>query len=351
MEPQCPAPPADRPAAIPRAPVPLVLVTGFLGAGKTTFLRSLLQHLAGRGMAADVILNDYGNASLDAVSLAEHAASLLPLAGSCACCETMDVMLDALVAGKDRTSDVVLVELNGTADPIPILESLSLLPEFTRCEPILQVALVDATRWGTREFATALEIQQVETASHLLITRLDQLPPAEAHRIRDEVAFHNPTANPVTAVTFVALLAMLTEQRKYGFPTAAAAPLRPSSQDPEAVRRQTHAFTSLQVPLPRMVKHSAILWWMKKLPGGVLRAKALVALADAPGLHFLYQRVGSEADEFPIELPPGASDPARRPSAVLIGPNLDPDAIATLTREAFGILVEPPPAPASRFSI
>ena len=70
-----------------------------------------------------------------------------------------------------------------------------------------------------------------------------------------------------------------------------------------------------------------------------------------PGLHFLYQRVGSEADEFPIELPPGASDPARRPSAVLIGPNLDPDAIATLTREALGILVEPPPAPASRFSL
>ena len=66
---------------------PLVLVTGFLGAGKTTFLRALLAELASRNITADVILNDYGNAALDAASLAEHAASLLPLAGSCACCE------------------------------------------------------------------------------------------------------------------------------------------------------------------------------------------------------------------------------------------------------------------------
>jgi G3E family GTPase len=263
----------------------------------------------------------------------------------------MDVMLDALVAGKDRTSDVVLVELNGTADPIPILESLSLLVEFTRCAPILQVALVDATRWGTREFATALEIQQVETASHALITRLEQLPAAEAQRIQEEVSFHNPTARAATPEALASLLAVLIEQGKSGFLPATAALLRAVSQDPELVRQQTHAFTSLKVLLPRMVKHSAILWWMKNLPGGVLRAKALVALTDAPGLHFLYQRVGSEADEFPIELPPGASDPARRPSAVLIGPNLDPDAVASLTREAFGILVEPSPAPASRFSL
>jgi Ni2+-binding GTPase involved in maturation of urease and hydrogenase len=61
---------------------PSLMVTGFLGAWKTTFLRSLLISLHARHIAADVILNDYENAEVDASTLREDAASVEALAAS-----------------------------------------------------------------------------------------------------------------------------------------------------------------------------------------------------------------------------------------------------------------------------
>ncbi|HBM78816.1 MAG TPA: hypothetical protein DD438_11950 [Verrucomicrobiales bacterium] len=73
------------------SPRPLLLVAGFLGAGKTSLIRSLLAQLQRRGIKADVILNDIANANIDAASInPDHAASISPLAASCACCESLE---------------------------------------------------------------------------------------------------------------------------------------------------------------------------------------------------------------------------------------------------------------------
>ncbi|MDP4792509.1 MAG: CobW-like GTP-binding protein, partial [Verrucomicrobiales bacterium] len=70
-------------------PKPLLFLTGFLGAGKTTLLRALLNEYRESGRSADVILNDFENAELDASTLPPGAAPIAPIAPiapSCACC-------------------------------------------------------------------------------------------------------------------------------------------------------------------------------------------------------------------------------------------------------------------------
>ena len=64
---------------------PLLFLTGFLGAGKTTLLRGILTESQKLGRSCDVILNDFENAELDAATLPSYAASIAPIAASCAC--------------------------------------------------------------------------------------------------------------------------------------------------------------------------------------------------------------------------------------------------------------------------
>ncbi|MGC6435079.1 MAG: GTP-binding protein, partial [Verrucomicrobiales bacterium] len=73
---------------------PLLLVAGFLGTGKTSLIRGLLNDFSEYGMKADVILNDIANAELDAASInTNHASSIVPLSASCACCESLEELM------------------------------------------------------------------------------------------------------------------------------------------------------------------------------------------------------------------------------------------------------------------
>jgi G3E family GTPase len=99
---------------------PVVLITGFLGAGKTTLLRDLLASLNEEGIASNVILNDYADATMDSATLEEFAKNVEPLTATCACCEGLDFLLDLSVKSRKSKSDILFIELNGTADPVPI---------------------------------------------------------------------------------------------------------------------------------------------------------------------------------------------------------------------------------------
>jgi G3E family GTPase len=76
---------------------PLVLITGFLGSGKTTRLRELLPHLIEAGVRPHVILNDYANADVDSATLRDLVPDITPITGSCVCCDSRDELFDVLV--------------------------------------------------------------------------------------------------------------------------------------------------------------------------------------------------------------------------------------------------------------
>ena len=99
---------------------PLLFITGFLGAGKTTLLRGLLDELKALNRTADVILNDFENAEIDASTLQGEATSIFPIAASCACCGSLEDLVKLCLAAQSSESDIMLIELNGTADPLPV---------------------------------------------------------------------------------------------------------------------------------------------------------------------------------------------------------------------------------------
>ena len=317
---------------------PMVLLSGFLGAGKTTLLRNCLTALAGRQLLADVILNDRENAELDCEALRDHAASVSPLAGSCVCCEGLDELADlALTASRSR-HDVLFVELNGTADPIPILETFTLMESRFMMRPRWQVCVIDVRHFGGRRAFRDLEALQLETASHVFLSHSDGIEPSDMIRLRDRIRAINPGASETDGASLSEDLAQaVARQPRLTVGRAASLSVGPrglpSPRLPDPRHRLAHEFTGCQILLPEPLDALQLVAWLATLPDSVVRAKALVRTLDQPRFRQLFERVGGDVCPDPIRVPIADRVPT---SAILIGADLHPKALLESARCRLG---------------
>ena len=108
---------------------PVTIVTGFLGAGKTTLIRHVLEHANGRRLA--LIINEFGDVGVDGEILRACGIESCPedniveLANGCLCCTVADDFIPAIEAllGRDAAPDHIIVETSGLALPKPLLKA------------------------------------------------------------------------------------------------------------------------------------------------------------------------------------------------------------------------------------
>ena len=316
---------------------PMVLFSGFLGAGKTTSLRKLLGLLPSYQVTSDVILNDYENADLDAETLQEKVASIAPLSASCACCGGLDDLVNLAITARGTRSDVLLIELNGTADPIPLLETFTLLETKLKFRPRWQVAVIDGRNFGQRGDYDELETQQLQTASHYILSHTDSISKARREEVQGQIRDLNPHASRTTVTRLSTSLA------------AAVADTRPrihphdKQESPALPRRRghrlAHSFTGCRILLPPQVRTEKMTDWLVTLPETVIRAKALVTVVEKPECRKLFERVGIDFIPEPTEVPIIGKVP---PSAILIGPKLEPEGLLVHAQKHFGPTVKIP---------
>ena len=147
--------------------IPLVLLTGFLGAGKTRFLTTAIPALHAQGLRVRVLLNDFENANIDAARLAELTALVTPLAGECVCCTSLEELLAALESVPPEPDTVLLIEANGATEAGDLLASLTMDRRLAQYTLPLQLTVVDAKRWQKRWFHNKLEASQTRSATHV----------------------------------------------------------------------------------------------------------------------------------------------------------------------------------------
>jgi G3E family GTPase len=305
-------------------PKPLLFLTGFLGAGKTTLLRGILAESRKLRRTADVILNDFENAEIDAATLPDYAASIAPIAASCACCDSLEDLVQLALAAQKSRGDALLVELNGTADPLPLLESFTLLEEKLPFFPRWQVAVIHARNWGRRGEFAALERRQLETATHWVLSHAESLTARELRAISRGVASINPHARRSHAYWLAADLQLV------GGGPPSVSPVTRGGHHHDAAHALSHRFTGCQVPLPGRHRSKDLVALLEALPAIVVRAKALVRLVDRPGNRWLFGRCGSDPVGEPYEVDGISKAPS---SLVCIGPGLDPAEIRGLVEE------------------
>src|SRR5712672_1356358 len=105
-------------------PVPILLVAGFLGAGKTTVVNHLLAHAEGRRIAA--VVNDFGAINIDAELITGASEGIVSLTNGCICCSLQGDLLRTLGAllRRDPRPEFIVIETSGVADPSDIVRNL-----------------------------------------------------------------------------------------------------------------------------------------------------------------------------------------------------------------------------------
>lgn len=302
--------------------IPLIILTGFLGAGKTTILNRVLGAQLRQRVA--VLVNELGRIDIDAGLIRSRAGDVLELSGGCVCHQigVQRELWSALddIVGRSRP-DVVVLETTGIAEPEAIVRGVEEMAaaDVSRDGAAIRVSavvtIVDAEA-GLTQLARHEEArEQVRCADRILLSKLDRITPegestlVELHRQlhdlnprAERVAF--PDGEPGTA----GLIAWLLQAATRGRPTP---------------RRSAHAHAH-QLAAATFVDDAplladALLLVCEALGDRLVRAKGFVHLANEPRRAFL-ERAGAQTSLTLGE--PWGNEP-RGTRLVLIGEDLD----------------------------
>ena len=143
--------------------IPIVIVSGYLGAGKTTFLREIIPQLVDTARPPYVILNDFSNAEVDAALLREVAPDVQAISGDCICCHSSQTLIERLEKIPPELNPIVFIEANGTTDPFPLIELLTLdTALIARFGPVYQITVINESRWQKRLFGWDKKIERAQ---------------------------------------------------------------------------------------------------------------------------------------------------------------------------------------------
>lgn len=337
------------------AKVPVTVVTGFLGSGKTTLIQHLLRNANGRKLA--VLVNEFGSEGVDGEILKSCADANCPteniveLANGCICCTVADDFIPAmeqLLARRVRP-DHIVIETSGLALPKPLLKAFDWPEIRSRITVDGVIALADAEAVAAGRFApdpVAVDAQraaddnldhetplsevfedQIACADIVLLTKADLAGADGLKAAKLAIEAEMPRQVPMLPVVDGAIDARVI----LGLEAAAEDDLaaRPSHHDGED-DHEHNDFNSVVIDLPEIADVDALLAAIKALAReqNVLRVKGYIAVEGKP-MRLLVQSVGERVRhqfDRPWDTRP------RRSKLVVIGEHGDIDEAAIRAR-------------------
>lgn len=346
----------------PPPPLPLTILTGFLGAGKTSLLNRLLRDPA----AADtlVIINEFGEIGLDHLLVEGVETDMLVMTSGCVCCTirgdliaTLEDILRRRDNGRIAPFNRVIIETTGLADPAPVLHTVVLHPYLAlRFRLAGVVTVVDAVNGSAALDAHEEAVKQAAMADRLVLSKTDLLADAGGgtQDLRARLAQLNPGAvlldgaqgQASSAALFDAGITdpdqPLADVRRWlnadAFPAAEAHGGEPSGHVHDVNRHDAriHAFAIRHdMPLAAAALDLFIDWLRQVHGPSLLRVKGIVALADDPSRPLIIQ--GVQHVFHPPQRLAAWPDSDRTTRIVFIVRDLEQALVETLWRAAAGV--------------
>ena len=172
----------------------LYLITGFLGAGKTTFLKQFVQMFKEQRM--HIIVNEFGREGIDGELMREMGIALDEINnGSIFCSCRLDKFWEVLTHTLEQSPDVILVEASGLSDPTnvkKILNQKEKYPIFSQIEYMGCICLVDGRQF-LKVYETASVVKkQLNVSNLVLLNKMDLVSREEADRVKQVLKEHRP---------------------------------------------------------------------------------------------------------------------------------------------------------------
>ena len=324
--------------------IPVIALTGYLGAGKTSLLNHVLR---APGARIGVVINDFGELNVDAALVTGQVDEPASIAGGCICCLPDEGGLDealAKLADPRLALDAIIVEASGLADPVAV----SRIIRFSGVERVRHGGIVDVID-AAMHFDTvdrdANPPARYGAASLVVVNKLDQIPEAEraatVDRIETRVRERNPDAHVVGAIgarVDPALLYDVSEADASG-QLSLRELLIDSAVGPHADQHDHVHADSVTATSEGCIDPGALLDLLEQPPAGVYRLKGTVAVRY-PGRVRTYVVNVVGASIHIAAAPPSA----RANCLVAIGTRFDVDDVRARVDAALAPLDGPVPA-------
>ncbi len=273
------------------APVPLTVIGGFLGAGKSTALNHILTTSKRR---VAVLVNDFGPINIDAGLIAQKEGDLISLANGCVCCSMGGGLEDALaqVLARDPLPEWIVIEASGVSDP-------GRIAQVGMADPMLQlegvVVLVDAAAVREQVQQALLAdtlLRQFAAADLLVLNKIDLLPEAELALVRSWFTQNVPGVPVMSTREGRVGLQWMLDAGQGNVPATAVGPARhchhPGQDHDHTLCSGVpdHPFESRVWRPPGLLSADLLTQALKRLPRHVLRAKGWLR-TDRHGLVLL----------------------------------------------------------------
>ncbi len=283
--------------------VPILLVTGALGAGKTTLINRLLIEPQGRRLAA--VVNDFGAIDIDAALLSGVADGVVSLKNGCICCSLQSDLLSTLstLLRRSPPPEGIVIETSGVSNPAEIIQSL-LDPVVWKSASLDAVLTVcDGRMLADRRDLSedALWQAQLQAADYVALNKMDLLNPTERRKVSSMLRRHKSDR----------LVYEITEGRfppELLFSAALHGPADVALK-PQMMALPAFDTVSWSTSAPLMLERFQAV--IGRFSSVLVRAKGLVLFADRPDSLALFQLAGSRAtiSKAPVNIP---RDPAAR---------------------------------------
>jgi cobalamin biosynthesis protein CobW len=157
--------------------VQCLVVSGFLGSGKTTLVRRLLDHAQQQGLRLAVISNEFGELGIDAALLGGAGEDYVELPGGCVCCQLSDELVATLQTLRERVQpDRIVIETSGVALPYDTQLNLAREPVSTWVGDDVALVVVNAEQLAAEREIEGVFVDQVSSADLLLLHKVDLVP-------------------------------------------------------------------------------------------------------------------------------------------------------------------------------